>query len=152
PSVTGEAEHWGLVSWEGSFSAKTTPDCQSCFPVERSKQIRVRRLSFSMACVTNTRFPQITGVELPRSGSGTRQRTFWLVSQCKGSDVSEEIPWPVGPRQPGQFAPAAETGRRAVASSQRPQKRKILLVVIEINAPASLHSSSPPAPRRTKRP
>jgi hypothetical protein len=55
-----------------------------------------------------TRSRQTTGVELPRSGKGTRQQTFSLVLQWSGRFFSVERPLPSGPRQPGQFAAEAD--------------------------------------------
>src|SRR5262245_30963634 len=66
----------------------------------------------SLACVMNTRSPQTIGVELPDAGSGTFQRTFSSRLQVVGRPVSVECPWPVGPRQAGQFS-----ARAAVAAS-----------------------------------
>src|SRR5438876_7878136 len=64
-----------------------------------------------------TRFPQITGVELPRSGRGARQRMFSLVLQRKGSSFSVQTPVPDGPRQAGQFAAEAGKATNVLASS-----------------------------------
>jgi hypothetical protein len=50
----------------------------------------------------NTRSPHTTAVELQRSGKGVRQRTFSFVLQRRGRSFSLEIPFPSGPRQPGQ--------------------------------------------------
>src|SRR6185503_7857187 len=107
PSVTGEAEHCGLVEWVGSLSSGVTPPCQRVLPSVRSKQSNARRLSFFVACVTKTRFPQMMGVEFPLSGRGTRQRTFVFVSQRSGRFFSDVIPEPSGPRQAGQLAAGA---------------------------------------------
>src|SRR5206468_8857436 len=82
--------------------------CQSNLPFARSKHISVRRFSCSIACVTKTRCPQTMGVELPRSGNGTRQRTLSLVLQCSGRFFSEQTPVPCGPRQAGQFSAETE--------------------------------------------
>ena len=62
----------------------------------------MQRFSFSIGWVIKTLLPQTTGVELPRSGKGARQRTFWFVLHWRGSSVSLEMPVPSGPRQPGQ--------------------------------------------------
>src|SRR5262245_1092710 len=51
------------------------------------------------------RLPQAIGVELPRSGNGTRQATFSFVLQRSGRFFSAATPLPPGPRHPGQFAP-----------------------------------------------
>src|SRR6266849_9182363 len=68
-----------------------------------------------------TRPPHTTGVELPRSGNGTRQETFSFVLQWSGRFFSAARPLPSGPRQPGQFAadsdavrahPSQETARQ----------------------------------------
>src|SRR5690349_20224712 len=101
PSVTGVAEQYGLSRCVCSCSVYVGPDCQSCFPSARLKQITVRRLP--TAWVTKTRSPQTLGEELPRSGKSTRQRTFSEVLQVCGRFSSDATPVPVGPRQPGQF-------------------------------------------------
>src|ERR1041384_1736919 len=124
PSVTGEAEQLGFVACVSSFSEYVTPDCQSNLPSRRSKHITVRRPSLSLACVMKTRLPQTMGVELPRSGSGVRQRTFSLVVQCVGRPFSEQTPMPAGPRHWGQFsAEAGDTARRAINKSQACETR-----------------------------
>src|SRR5258705_1343194 len=104
PSVTGEAEHCGLVECVGSLSSGVTPYCQRILPSARSKQSNSRRLSFLVAWVTKMRLPQMMGVEFPLSGKGTRQRTLLLVSQRSGKFFSEVTPSPSGPRQAGQLA------------------------------------------------
>ena len=76
------------------------------------------------------RFPHITGVELPRSGSGARQRTFSLVLQRSGKAVSVETPVPCGPRHAGQF-PAQDKGAKSVrAAIQKRWRRNIILIFI----------------------
>src|SRR5688572_22683743 len=55
-----------------------------------------------------TRSPQTIGVELPRSGTGTRQATFSFVLQRSGRFFSLATPLPPGPRKPGQFAAHAD--------------------------------------------
>src|SRR5881409_3245266 len=77
PSVTGEAEHCGLVECVGSLSSGVTPCCQRM------------------------------GVEFPLSGKGTRQRTLVLVSHRSGRFFSEVTPVPSDPRQAGQLAAGA---------------------------------------------
>jgi hypothetical protein len=72
----------------------------------------VRRLSTD--CVMKTRFPQMIGVELPRSGSATRQRTFSFVLQRKGNLVSRQIPLPSAPRHAGQFSASAANVEAAI--------------------------------------
>jgi len=60
------------------------------------------------------RSPQIMGVELPRSVSGTRQRTFSVRLHFSGRAFSGETPSKEGPRQLGQskaFSPAVRQGR-----------------------------------------
>src|SRR5437867_8515289 len=51
-----------------------------------------------------TRSAQMIGVELPRSGRGTRQRTFSFVLQRNGNLLSRQIPLPPTPRHAGQFS------------------------------------------------
>src|SRR5688500_160155 len=72
----------------------------------------VRRFSPPTACVTNTRSPQTTGEELPRSGKGARQRTFSLVLHFMGRFFSADRPLPFGPRHCGQL-PASRPGAAA---------------------------------------
>src|SRR4030095_5803959 len=107
PSVTGDGVHAGLSKGVCSGPVQVGPACQSNSPVRRPRHITVRR--FSMACVMKIRSFQTIGVELPRSGSATRQRTFSFVLQRKGRFVSRQIPLPSAPRHAGQLpASAAE--------------------------------------------
>ena len=105
--MTGEGEHGGLAEPPESFSVQVVPACHRSVPSPRSKHITVRRCSLVRLCVTNTRLPQTTGVELPGPGKDMHQRTFWFVLQRRGSRFSEQMPFPSGPRQAGQFAPTA---------------------------------------------
>src|SRR6266436_525368 len=60
------------------------------------------------------RSPQRMGVELPRSASGIRQRTFSVRLHFSGRAFSGETPSKEGPRQLGQskaFSPAVRQGR-----------------------------------------
>jgi hypothetical protein len=59
--------------------------------------------------VTKTLSPHTAGVELPRSGNDTRQRTFSFVLQRSGRFFSAATPLPSGPRHAGQFAADTET-------------------------------------------
>src|SRR5688572_7690848 len=111
PSVTGEGVHGGLSSCDGSFSVHVTPDSQSSLPSRRSKHITLRRVPPFVAWVMKTRSPQTIGVELPRSGNGTRQATFSFVLQRSGRFFSLATPLPPGPRKPGQFAAQADEVR-----------------------------------------
>jgi hypothetical protein len=122
PSVTGEGVQGGLSSWVGSFSFQVTPDCQSNLPVRRSKHITVRRVPVSIAWVMKTRPPHTTGVELPRSGNATRQRTFSFVLQRSGRFFPAATPLPSGPRKPGQFA--AETDAVSTHQSQQTARHR----------------------------
>jgi len=120
PSVTGEGVQGGLSSAVTSFSVHVIPDCQSNFPVRRSKHKTSRLLLMRMACVTKTRSRHSAGVELPRSGSGTRQHTFSFVLQWSGRFFSVAMPLPSGPRHPGQFAAVARAANAIQAQIKRP--------------------------------
>ena len=109
PSVTGEAEPYGLVLCVRSAVFTCTPACQSCFPVLLSKQSKPRFLSAANGCVTNTRSPQTIGVEFPGSGKGARQRTLFVAFHFVGKLMLAETPFPFGPRHAGQFSPRPET-------------------------------------------
>ena len=100
PSVTGDAEQNGFVPCVGSFSFVVTPACQSCLPSARLRHRSVRRSP--TGCVTKMRSPQTMGVELPASGSGTRQRTFSSLLHFTGRFFSVEMPSAFAPRQAGQ--------------------------------------------------
>src|SRR6187399_2212720 len=97
PSVTGDAEPYGLASCVGSFSECVMLDCQRTLPSVRFRHTTVRRFSFSIACVMKTRSRQTIGDELPRSGSGTFQRTFSVALHRTGRLVSSVTPEPLGP-------------------------------------------------------
>src|SRR5262249_29792311 len=86
------------------------PACQSNSPVRLLKPITVRR--FSTAWVMKICSFQTIGVELPRSGSVTRQRTFSFVLHRKGRLASRQIPLPFAPRQAGQLSASARELRR----------------------------------------
>jgi hypothetical protein len=80
------------------------------------------------------RFPQTTGLELPPSGKGVFQRTFSVALHLRGNFVSCEMPSPVGPRKPGQFAaltvPDDASTITAVARNRRmvtPENRRFSL-------------------------
>src|SRR5262245_45716828 len=105
PSVTGEGVHEGLSGGVCSGAVQVGPACQSNAPVRRFRHITVRR--FWMAWVMKIRSLQTIGVELPRSGSATRQRTFSFVLQRKGRFVSRQIPLPSAPRHAGQLSASA---------------------------------------------
>src|SRR3989442_13931318 len=92
PSVAGEAEQNGLSPCVSSFSFQVVPDCQSNLPSVRLKHIAVRRLSLSTACVMKMRLPQTTGVELPRSGNATFQRTLFDSLHLAGKFFSRVTP------------------------------------------------------------
>src|SRR5437868_13084525 len=73
-----------------------------------------RLFSGAIDWVMKTRLFQTMGVELPRSGRGTRHLTFLSVDQWMGRFFSLEMPWPAGPRHIGQFsARAVRTNRSA---------------------------------------
>src|SRR5262245_14308965 len=105
PSVTGDGVHEGLSGGACSGPVQVGPVCQSNSPLRRFKHITVRR--FSMVCVMKIRSFQTIGVELPRSGSATRQRTFSFVLQRKGRFASRQIPLPSAPRHAGQLPASA---------------------------------------------
>src|SRR5262245_59806188 len=105
PSVTGDGVHAGLSGGACSGPVQVGPACQSNAPVRRFRHITVRR--FSMAWVMKTCSFQTIGVELPRSGSATRQRTFSFVLQRKGRFVLRQIPLPSAPRHAGQLSASA---------------------------------------------
>src|SRR5262249_41866828 len=90
PSVAGEPEQYGLVWCVGSFSVYSVSCFHSSLPSARAKHITARFLLFSVACVRKTRAPQTTGVELPRSGSSTFQRTFSVALHLTGRSFSGE--------------------------------------------------------------
>src|SRR5262245_46914027 len=105
PSVTADGVHGGLSGGDCSPSVQVGPACQSNAPVRRFRHITVRRLS--MAWVMKICSFQTIGVELPRSGRATRQRTFSFVLQRKGRCVSRQIPLPSAPRHAGQLSAGA---------------------------------------------
>ena len=105
PSVTGDGVHEGLSGGVCSGPVQVGPACQSNSPVRLFKHITVRW--FSMACVMKICSFQTIGVELPRSGSATRQRTFSFVLQRNGRFVSRQIPLPSAPRHAGQLPASA---------------------------------------------
>src|SRR6059036_2169263 len=118
PSVTVDGVHEGLSGGVCSGPVQVGPACQSNSPVRRFRQITVRR--FLMAWVMKICSFQTIGVELPRSGSATRQRTFSSVLQRKGRFVSRQIPLPSAPRHAGQLSASAgelrsETDKAAAA-------------------------------------
>src|SRR5262245_27840431 len=102
PSVIGDGVHGGLSGGVRSGSVQVGPACQSNAPVRRLKHITVRRVS--TVWVMKICSFQTIGVELPRSGSATRQRTFSFVLQRKGRFVSRQIPLPSAPRHAGQLS------------------------------------------------
>ena len=85
--------------------------------------MRVRRCSFSTAWVIKTRLSQTMGVELPRSGSGMRQRTFWFVPHRSGRSWAGAIPFPEGPRHAGQLAANAGMADKASSPAAEPIHR-----------------------------
>ncbi len=72
------------------------------------------------------------GVELPRSGSFTRQRTFSVGLQRSGRFDSLETPTPAGPRQFGQFSAAA--GIALTASESTTKERTAVCIGMEEKA------------------
>src|SRR5262245_10722792 len=60
------------------------------------------------ACVRKILSFHTAGVELPRSGSGTFQRTFSVALHFKGKFASNVTPKPLSPRHPAQFAQKAD--------------------------------------------
>ncbi len=72
----GEAAQNGFVACVGSDWVYSIVLIQRWLPSCRLKQISERLVPLSVACVTNTRSPQIAGVEFTASGSGTFQRMF----------------------------------------------------------------------------
>ena len=70
------------------------------------------------------RSPQTIGVELPRSGSGTRQRTFSFVVQCSGKFFSVQTPVPKGPRHADQLSARAQIDISRVATTTARQVAK----------------------------
>src|SRR5262249_55064073 len=65
------------------------------------------------------RSPQRIGVELPRSASGTRQRTFSVRLHLKGRAFSGETPSNEGPRQLGQSAALSEAPIQGMTQAVR---------------------------------
>src|ERR1700685_3770508 len=77
-----------------------------------------------MSVVKKIRSPHTTGEECPRPSTGVFQATLRSALQDTGTSLSGEIPFPVGPRQPGQSSAAASAnalkqtivGRRRMGS------------------------------------
>jgi len=88
-------------------------------PLLLSKHIKVRLPSFSIAWVMNILFPQITGDELPRSGSATFHLTFFVADHCVGKFFSAQTPVPIGPRQAGQLSEKREPATKSKNKVQR---------------------------------
>jgi len=101
--VTGEAEQYGFVPCVGSLSLYSISCFHISLPSARAKHMTARFVLFSVACVMKTRSPQTTGVELPRSGRSTFQRTFSVALHLIGRFFSGEWPVPSGPRQAASY-------------------------------------------------
>src|SRR5262245_54594380 len=118
PSVTGDGVHGGLSGGVCSGPFQVGPACQSNAPVRRFRHITVRR--FSTAWVMKICSSQTIGVELPRSGRATRQRTFSFVLQRKGGFVSRQMPLPSAPRHAGQLSASARELRSETDKTTAP--------------------------------
>ena len=82
---------------------------------------------FSLACVRNTRSPQMIGVEFPSSGKGVFQRTFSVALQVNGKPFSAECPCPSIPRQAGQLSASP-----AAANVTTPNNASMDLIMINL--------------------
>src|SRR4030095_15846891 len=111
---------------------------QSMSPDVRSRQIRRHRVSPSVTVVRNTRSFQMIGDDQPSPGIGVFHFTFDRAVHSTGTFFSAEIPWPVGPRKPGQFS--AGTPTAAVARRVRMEIRFTLLVCQTVAQRASAES------------
>src|SRR5687768_3407793 len=81
-------------------------------PVSRLRQMTRQEVPASVAVVTKTLSFQTMGEDQDSPGISVFQAMFSVVDQFVGSLVSEEVPWPVGPRKRGQFSAEASESRR----------------------------------------
>jgi hypothetical protein len=110
-------------------------------PLAASRQSKRQEVPSGDAEVTKTRSSQTMGDDHAIPGIKARHARFSRRLQVSGRFFSCEIPWPVGPRNPGQFSPKQGLiAAQAVLSVQRRLHRSRILVIVR-----SL-SSSPAKP------
>jgi hypothetical protein len=79
--------------------------------------------SLSTAVVKKIRSPQTIGDEWPRPGIGVFQRTFFSVHSV-GTSAAVEMPWPAGPRQPGQLASGSTAGPARIVDTPAAREKR----------------------------
>src|SRR5687768_910014 len=100
--------------------ARTTKRCMPrCGRPPRGACCAVPLTPAGTALVTNSRSPQITGVELPRPGSGTFQTMFFVSLQVTGGFAVVETPLKCGPRHCGQKRSASAAWLETSANDPR---------------------------------
>src|SRR6185312_1637266 len=115
-----------LVSCFGSWPSKLTAFSHSFDPSARFRHHSDRFFPFSVDWVRKILSPQTMGVELPLSGSAIFHLTFLEGDHSVGKLVSVESPWPVGPRQAGQFsALVKEDARKKPVRARRNRLARI---------------------------
>ncbi len=70
-----------------------------------------------------TRSPHTMGDDVPSPAGDARHARFWLALHVVGSVVSNETPWPEGPRHCGQFQADNSLPARTIAERIRMQAR-----------------------------
>src|SRR6478735_3255690 len=126
PSVTGVADANELSGRRGPGFCSNTCLSQSSCPLLRSTQITWQNLPRSVVEVMKMRSPNTIGDDQPSPGISVFQATFSVPLQCSGKSLAAETPWPVGPRNRGQFSTARDIAatakndpKTAAASAQR---------------------------------
>jgi hypothetical protein len=94
-------------------------------PESRSRARTWQDVPLASALVRKTLSSQTMGEDQDSPGISVRQAMFWLGDQVVGRLVSAERPWPVGPRNLGQFS--AEVVTAGTQSAQRRRERRIMV-------------------------
>src|SRR5262249_25839159 len=106
----------------GFSTSKTLRSCR-ILPVSRSTQTANSSLPSARAVVIQIWPPQTTGDAQPLSWMGVFQTTFSFSPQRTGNPTESERPSPRGPRNCGQFSPAAASAVRKADTIRGKQLR-----------------------------